>query len=410
MTAIRTACTVLSLALAAPAALADTWVVDAGGGGDFTTIQAAINAAAPGDVLLVKAGGYPGFTLGKDLSILGEPGAYPTATGFCVLQGDTMSIAGLRFFALDVLDAEGLVLLDDIRFQGGTCGGLLIEDCAQVHIERSTIDGLDGTPSCESVGLRVVDSTVTVTGSTLTGGTGWGDDFTGYPGMPGLDIYGTSSVLVSGTDVYGGNGGTPEILFGGQGGWGSEAIRMNWLDPDAQASCTVRGNLANEIHGGVGGQGIGGQDAFAAVSGFGALTLSGVSYWPAFLGFGLTVEVPNPAQPFLHLAGFDEPGSFKRLNMFGPANQPLLVFASLAAAQLSAPGPVDGTIWLDPGAPLLILPVTLMGQQTSQNFTFQLPATLTGLEGLVVTFQGFASGMGGTGNYLASNPAHLLVR
>jgi hypothetical protein len=406
----RIASCVLAFTLAAPCALAETFVVDGSGGGDFSTIQAAINAAAPGDVLKVMAGNYAGFTLGKDLAILGAPDAYPTVTGFAVLQGDSMRIAGLRFFALEVLDAEGFVLLDDVRVQVGTCGGMLVENCAQVHIERSSIDGLDGTPSCESVGLKVVDSTVTLTSSIVTGGTGWGDDFTGYNGMPGLDVRGTSSVLLAGTDVIGGNGGTPEILFGGSGGWGAEAILLNWGDLSGSATCTVRGNLSTEIRGGVAGQGIGGQDASAAVLGHGPLTISGVSLSPANFGPGLTVEVPSPAQPFIHLAGADEPGAFKRLSLFGPANQPLLVFASLATAQLSAPGPVDGTIWLDPGAPLLILPFTFVGQQSSQNFTFSLPAQLTGLEGLVVTFQGFASGMGATGNHLASNPAHLLVR
>jgi pectin methylesterase-like acyl-CoA thioesterase len=63
----------LALALSA-AALADVHVVDASGGGDFTTLQAAVNAAADGDTLLVRSGSYDGFLLtGKGLSIVAEP-------------------------------------------------------------------------------------------------------------------------------------------------------------------------------------------------------------------------------------------------------------------------------------------------------------------------------------------------
>jgi hypothetical protein len=60
----------------APSAFANTYVVDDDGGPgvDFTNIPAAIAAASPGDVLLVRPGTYSSFTLTKGLSILGESG------------------------------------------------------------------------------------------------------------------------------------------------------------------------------------------------------------------------------------------------------------------------------------------------------------------------------------------------
>ena len=404
------------LLLLVPSAGATTWVVDAAGGGHFTSIQAAIDAAAPGDVLLVKPGFYTAFTLGKDLSILGpESGTPPFVGGETFLLMDNAEIAGLRFNTLEVHGATGVVLLDDIEVDGllsgwEACNGVRIENCAQVHIARSSIHGKDGDVFCESRALGVVDSSVTLTGCTLVGGRGWGDVFDAYPGMEGLDLSGDSQVVLSGTSVFGGQGGTAQIPFGGQGGWGAPAILMNMFDETPLATCTVRGNGSTLIAGGEAGGGLGGQAALIAAGGQGTLTTSGASYDPEVFSFSLDVVVPEPAQPFINLVGGDEPGAFKRLNMYGPDGAPLLVFASLNSAQLSLPGPVDGTIWLDLSTPLLMLPFTCAGQELAQNLTFKLPASLTGLEGLRVTFQGFAAGMGASGNHLATNPAHLLIR
>jgi len=74
-----TAAVPLLLSLFASSAAASTWVVDDSGGADFTTIQAAVDAASPGDVLLVQAGSYAAFTLDRDLSILAAPGEQSAA-------------------------------------------------------------------------------------------------------------------------------------------------------------------------------------------------------------------------------------------------------------------------------------------------------------------------------------------
>ena len=406
------------LLLLAPAAGATTWVVDAAGGGNFTSIQAAIDAASPGDVLLVKPGFYTAFTLGKDLSILGTAtGPAPTVIGQSLLLMENAEIAGLRFGTLELLGASGVVLLDEIEVTGSgvglaACDGMRVEGCAQVHIARSLLHGMDGTPTCESIGVGIVDSVVTLTGCTVTGGEGWGDGFLGYDGQEGLEISGDSAVLLAQSSVYGGNGGVPDVIFDGVGGDGAVAIRMNSGGESAPATCTVRGTSAMILQGGFGGfAGLQpGMDAFAAVAGSGTLTLSGVSYDPENFGAQLDVVMPSPAQPFMHLVGEDVPGAFKRLNMYGPSGTPLLLFASLNSAQLSLPGPVDGTIWLDLGTPVLILPFTLQGPELAQNLTFKLPASLAGLQGISVVFQGFAAGMGASGNHLATNPAHLLIR
>ncbi|MFC2165944.1 hypothetical protein ACFLT2_13230 [Acidobacteriota bacterium] len=59
-----------------------TWTVDAGGGEDFTTIQAAINAASDGDTIIVVAGTYlEHIIVNKGVSILAKEGDNPIVDG-----------------------------------------------------------------------------------------------------------------------------------------------------------------------------------------------------------------------------------------------------------------------------------------------------------------------------------------
>src|SRR5262245_60159975 len=64
-------CVVLAASLSAQT----TWIVDAsnGPGTSFTSIQSAVDAAAAGDVILVRTGTYAGFSVSKGVRILGTP-------------------------------------------------------------------------------------------------------------------------------------------------------------------------------------------------------------------------------------------------------------------------------------------------------------------------------------------------
>ncbi len=407
----RTSVLVLAAAswLAGPAPAQSTWVVDVAGGGDFTQIAAAIAAVPSGDTLLVMPGSYEPFTLAKRLAIVAHPSGQPLVLGTASLAmpDGGATLAGLELLQLELLGCGGMVLLDAVTVQGGapaSCVTTHISGCENVVIQRSTLDGKDGDAWCESVGALIEGSRVALVDCAVTGGDGWGDTFWGYDGRPGLQIEAGSQVLLARTRVTGGNGGSPDVIFDGVGGNGAEAIEIA-----AGAACTVRGNSNSPLLGGAPGwAGFPGSPPFASVTGGGELTISGVSYSPG-LSPGLVLTQPSPAQPFLHVVGNDGPGETKRFNLLGPMGQFHWLHVSLAPADLALPALVDGALFLDPGASLLALPLVALGQETSVNLLFTLPAE-AGLTGVTAVFQSFAQGAGATAPWLASNPAYVVLR
>lgn len=117
---------------------AATWTVDNNTAhpADFRTIQAAIDAAAVGDTILVAGSpnSYGGFTSTKQLNIKGEmpsamgPGTFISAQGECVLT-EIFNISSpdhLRNAGGSHL--EGLIIDDGIRIDG-PCSGVTIKRC-----------------------------------------------------------------------------------------------------------------------------------------------------------------------------------------------------------------------------------------------------------------------------------------
>lgn len=110
------------------------WIVDHAGGADFTTVQPAVDAAAPGDLVVVRSVGsshsYAGFTLeGKGLSMVGVGSSTliaPITFAASVVMHDIpaehfVSIRNLAFRA-DARDVHGVLWLEDCRAE---FGGLL---------------------------------------------------------------------------------------------------------------------------------------------------------------------------------------------------------------------------------------------------------------------------------------------
>ncbi|WP_435359998.1 right-handed parallel beta-helix repeat-containing protein [Haloarchaeobius sp. DFWS5] len=223
---VSTAILLLTLALTVAAATGpaaatgagDVITVDAGGNGDYTTIQAAVDNASPGDTILVEDGTYDSFLLNKDITVKAASGANPTVTGdgAAVIQieqrnggdptgatVDGLTLSGSATLGVEVRADD--VHLCDLTISVGTTGvqaqgdsvngddveGLTIEDVSTdggaVGVSltagtNATVDGLTVTDATtEGVGLGTTDVTfsdVSVTGATDS--------------VPGIRFYGVT--------------------------------------------------------------------------------------------------------------------------------------------------------------------------------------------------------------------------
>ncbi|MBN1390097.1 MAG: right-handed parallel beta-helix repeat-containing protein [Candidatus Thermoplasmatota archaeon] len=126
---------------------ASTWVVDKGGGGDFTTIMAAVNAASEGDTILVNPGTYNeqvginknGITLrgsGSQNTII-NPGSGNTGIG---INGDWVNISQLMINNAGVgisIGGSTNCHLDSIQTIGNTNYGFEIITSNNCNISNS---------------------------------------------------------------------------------------------------------------------------------------------------------------------------------------------------------------------------------------------------------------------------------
>ncbi len=171
----------LTLLIAASAAAQNVLVVASGGGGAFFDIPPAIAAAAPGDILEVRAGTYSPFLLNKPLFVLADPGT-------TILQQQV----GVRVQGIatgEVAVVRGLTL------QSTLPNSLTIEDCAGVVVVESVRAGGTRITMAGQVALRDVAcgaTTVTDAGLTIVGGSTSG----------GL-VCERSRVTISGTRCFG---------------------------------------------------------------------------------------------------------------------------------------------------------------------------------------------------------------
>src|ERR1051325_7889584 len=102
-------------------ALASTWIVDDNGGPgvDFTSITAAVAAAGPGDVILVRPGTYAGFTLTYPAAILGGVGAMVTSIVHVdnLPAGQQATLAGLQLRTPAITNCIAAVTIEDVVAQ-----------------------------------------------------------------------------------------------------------------------------------------------------------------------------------------------------------------------------------------------------------------------------------------------------
>jgi hypothetical protein len=245
--------------LATPTIASNTWIVDGGGTGTHTQIQAAIGGATDGDIILVRSGTYNSFVVGNiSLSILAEEGA-DVDTGtirvrnqdhdrFLLLRGlNAKGIVGLNpssslgFYGLN---NEGSIRIWECSFEGAATSvggysawsGALLDHCADVAIDECTIRGAQypgslatsaGTPH-SGVGLRVIASGVTLHHSHVIGGNGAEafDPIAGIEGGAGVEVTG-SDFFAAGSSIVGGRGGDGDAYAGGAGNGGHGLVTKN---------------------------------------------------------------------------------------------------------------------------------------------------------------------------------------
>lgn len=264
-----------SILFATRAPAAEVLVVDAAGGpgSTFTAIQPAVDAAAPGDVILVRSGAYATFAVhAKPLSVVADTGHTVTVAHELTVRftpaGGAVHLVGLTIgvpFAPEqralVLGAnDGVVWVEDCELWGGyrvavngpRYPAVLVHDSAHAVFARCTIYGGSSShenlpPDGEDALLVSGGSAVDVFEGVVWGGVGasqrdlWRD---GGNGGDGAQVESGSFLFASGATFRGGRGGDAgcdSILQCGEGGNGGHGLRMQGSATAGTVSCTFLG-------------------------------------------------------------------------------------------------------------------------------------------------------------------------
>lgn len=144
------------------------------GVGAFPTIQGAVDAAAPGDVVLVDAGVYPSFHVGKPLTITASPSALvqvvsPSAVTITLSFQDRVHLAGLDLQVAGVTILGGIVSMErcTVRTDRGmrVVGAVATlrwssagaEHASGVLLQNSHLHASDSTFSTAAAGVTTIE-------------------------------------------------------------------------------------------------------------------------------------------------------------------------------------------------------------------------------------------------------------
>jgi len=256
----------LGASLALCAATAQAGVTILGQPGNYSTIQAAVDAAVDGDIVLVEDGTYPPFTIeDKGLAIFALSNGKVTVGGMSYWTAPskvrdlaahrTVVLVGLNFRGpvgwsnspggpgLLLSGNNGHVRIQGCLLEGGRPeymsyaikggDGLMALSSARVLVTQSHLDGnspgfMSGaSPKAGGDGINSLDSSIAVYESLVHGG--FGSDETYPSGGDGgaackIDDWG---LFASGSEFRGGRGGSGDTVgctLGGNGGHGLHLV------------------------------------------------------------------------------------------------------------------------------------------------------------------------------------------
>jgi hypothetical protein len=404
-------------------ARADVLVVNGAGGGDFTTLQAAVDAAADGDVLLVKGGTYAGVHVDdKSLSIVADTGQTVTLSQGIVIEnlafGRRVNLIRLQVTG-DPSPGGGD---DDLRIAlvaRNNLGAVRALACTLTGAAGDPADCYPDPSDCQVApdgwdGVRLENNLqVSFAGCVLRGGSGLvGVEYYGHGGdgggavvsdgsqsafyncvLEGADgVYGgqrgglggegltlgSQSVFASATSFRGGDGGPADDFIISYGGDGGDAVHV-------AAGAEVRLVEPTFIAGGPGDGLFYDGEPGVDVSGAGQQIDYGVS------GRALQVPIPVDDGSVLTLGFFGEPGD--------------LAFLLLSGSPGFIPAPAFFGVVLTGNGPLKFQGIVGAGGVKTKNIPLNVlgpgDASLEGyLQGVFVD---------ASQNVIAGSPNHLLV-
>ncbi len=252
----------LAAILAAPA-LADVFVVDKSGAGDFTQTFQAVTSVSSGDTLVVRSGDYGqaatisairrGMTIVADgdvtdmrVVIIDLPAGEQV-----IIRGIDFSAASASHATLEITDCAGDVWIEDCTFEntaaalsdGGQAGAAIVNS-ANVLFSRCSFrasDGLDTLtfppiPASDGgIALDVKGANVSLYECEMIGGRGGDHEFAtlttsggwGGAGLKALD----ADVLLAGSRVVGGDGGDSVATSTrlSSPAWGGDAVMFQGI-------------------------------------------------------------------------------------------------------------------------------------------------------------------------------------
>lgn len=242
--------------LSAPLARAGNVHIVGGPASTAPTIQAAVDAAVDGDIVLVRTSTFGSVVIdGKGLALVDESAGATSSNRFEIRNLPANSSIALRGFNVTadidnlvwVHDCQGHVRLEDLVIEMSLSitwpsAALRIENCADVALHRVSATGADtliqfvGSNLLDGgVGMFMTNASVTAHESTFMGGRGAAGQhavpfsFPPRPGAAGVHVVGPAQLDLRGCTLNGGVGGAgltgscaqPALsLAGGTGGPG----------------------------------------------------------------------------------------------------------------------------------------------------------------------------------------------